>query len=138
MSDRQAWLQLRAEATKARRVLGVLGWLWMGQFVPDAHSCELPRAKAFCARHIVLSPFPTGTDGAQHRLSLCRAGTVATAQKKAHDVPRHPGHRHQGLLFNCLTLCGLPFPFSLRNTPAPLPECPGKTFIHHVDLALVQ
>lgn len=86
----------------------------------------------------MLSPFLTGADVGQHRLSLCRAGTAATAQRKAHDVPRSPGHWCQDPLFNRPALCGMPLPFSLGNITAPLPECPGRTSIHHVDLALVQ
>lgn len=92
-----------------------------------------PGAQAFCTRHIVLSPFLAGADVAQHRLSLCGAGTAATAQRKAHDVPRSPGRWHQDLLFNCPTLHGMP-----QRHLAPLPECPGKTPTHHIDLALVQ
>lgn len=88
---------------------------WTGQSVPDVHSCEPLRAKAqdLCRRYIVLSPSPTGTDGAEHRLSLCRAGTTAMAQKKARDVPGSPDTRTKGSFFTvqpsmgCLSLPGL-------------------------------
>lgn len=72
-----------------------------------------PRAQAFCRRHLVFSPCPTGPDRAQHSLSLCKAGTVAMTQRKAHDVLRRPRLRHQDPLFDCVTLCGTPLPFSL-------------------------
>lgn len=88
---------------------------WTGQSVPDVHSCEPLRAKAqdLCRRYIVLSPSPTGTDGAEHRLSLCRAGTTAMAQKKTRDVPGSPDTRTKGSFFTvqpsmgCLSLPGL-------------------------------
>ena len=84
------------------------------------------------------SPFPTGADRAQHRLSLCRAGTVAMTQRKAHDVPRCPRHQHQDLLFNCPAVGGRPLPSGPGSIPALLPERPGKASIHPIDLALVQ
>ena len=115
MNDSQAWRQPQDEASKAWRVLGLLVRLWTGQSVPDAHSCEPLRAKAqaLCRRYIVLSPSPTGTDGAEHRLSLCRAGTTATAQKKARDVPGSPDTRSKASFLTvqpsvgCLSLPGL-------------------------------